>query len=110
MQNNDSISKSKTSSPIPYTLVNSNYCLSQNVYLLNIYDALEDIAPPKGEYLAQYQSKNQLLISSGKNFEQNYQAYFVNKRLLLKDFCIKFNCKYRQIRTDLPIYKQLRPL
>ncbi len=83
---------------------------NNDVYLLNIYDALEDIAPPKGEYLAQYQSKNQLLISSGKNFEQNYQAYFVNKRQLLKDFCIKFNCKYRQIRTDLPIYKQLRPL
>ena len=36
LQNNDSISKSKTSSSIPYTLVNSNYCLSQNVYLINI--------------------------------------------------------------------------
>lgn len=83
---------------------------NNDVYLLNIYDALEDIAPPKGEYLAQYHSQHQLLISSGQNFEQQYQMYFVKKRQDLKDFCTKFNCKYRQIRTDLPIYKQLRPL
>ena len=78
--------------------------------MINIYDVLEDLAPPKGEYLAKYKDLEQLLVSSGQKYEEDYQKYFLNKRQNVKDFCSKFNCKYRQIRSDLPIYEQLRPL
>lgn len=80
------------------------------VYLTAVYDLLEVFAPPEGEYLAKYGEKQQLLISSGKNFSTQYQAYFAKKRSMLKQFCKKFHCQYREIRTDLAIYNQLKPI
>lgn len=80
------------------------------VYAVNVFDVLEDMAPPSGEYLAQYQNEQQLLISCGKVFENNYRQFFAQKRQKIKNFCAKNNCRYREIRTDLPIYKQIRPI
>lgn len=80
------------------------------LYAVNVFDALEDMAPPSGEYLAQYQNEQQLLISCGKVFENNYRQFFAQKRQKIKNFCAKNNCRYREIRTDLPIYKQIRPI
>lgn len=83
---------------------------NNELYAINIFDTLEDIAPPSGEYLAQYQNERQLLISCGKFFENNYRQFFAQKRHKIKNFCAKNNCRYREIRTDLPIYKQIRPI
>ena len=88
----------------------STVSFSNDVYMVNIYDNLELIAPPKGEYMAEYAGNQQLIISSGADYAQQYEAYFVEKRKNLKKFCVKFNCKYREIRTDLPIFEQLRPI
>lgn len=88
----------------------SSFSQNNDVCLVNVFDILEEMAPPKGEYLAQYKDIEQLLVSSGKKYDQDYQKYFLSKRQNVKDFCAKFNCKYRQVRSDLPIYKQLRPL
>ncbi len=83
---------------------------SNDVCLINMYDDLEENAPPSGEYLAKYEDKSQLIRNSGQDYNVVYEAYFSSKRQKLKDFCAKFNCKYRQIKTDLPIFEQLRPI
>ena len=83
---------------------------SNDVFLINMFDDLEENAPPKGQYLAQYGATQQLLTSSGKEYDEQYLSYFLIKRQKLKDFCLKFNCKYKQIKTDLPIFEQLRPI
>ena len=88
----------------------STLSFSNDVCVINIYDSLEDVAPPKGEYMAQYNDVKYLLINKNNEYGKMYQTYFAHKRQILKDFCAKFNCKYRQIRTDLPIFKQLKPL
>lgn len=88
----------------------STLSFSNDVCVINVYDNLEDVAPPKGEYMAQYNDVKYLLINKNNEYSQMYQTYFAHKRQILKDFCTKFNCKYRQIRTDLPIFKQLKPL
>ena len=51
-----------------------------------------------------------LLVNKNNDYGKIYQNYFIAKRQILKDFCAKFDCKYRQIRTDLPIFQQLKPL
>lgn len=86
--------------------------LSRNheVFAVNVYDVLEEIAPPPGEYLAQYNDDKQLLVNSGTDFAKDYQDFFAQKRQKIQEFCAKFNCRYREVRTDLPIYKQLRPI
>ena len=83
---------------------------NNEVFVVNIYDALEEKAPPQGEYLAQYGTQKQLLISKGKDFDKNYQAFFAQKRRIIRQFCAKFDCRYREVCSKQPIYKQLRPV
>lgn len=83
---------------------------NNEVFIVNIFDTLEEKAPPFGEYLAQYDGQKQLLVSNGDFFNEAYQQYFIQKRQILRKFCAKFNCRYREIRTDLPIYIHLRPI
>ncbi len=83
---------------------------SNDVCMINVYDILEEVAPPKGEYMAEYGDSKYLLVNKNNDYGKIYQNYFIAKRQILKDFCAKFDCKYRQIRTDLPIFQQLKPL
>lgn len=83
---------------------------NNEVFVINIFDILEEKAPPAGEYMAQYGGQKQLIVSGGKSFQQNYRQYFIQKRQNIRKFCAKFNCRYREIRTDLPIYEHLRPV
>ena len=83
---------------------------NNEVFVVNVYDVLEEKAPPHGEYLAQYGQQKQLLVSDGEFFSEKYRQYFIQKRKIIRQFCAKFNCRYREIRSDLPIYKHLRPV
>lgn len=81
-----------------------------DVYAVNVFDVLEQIAPPTGEYLAQYDQTQELIINSGQNFSNLYESYFEKKRQKIKNYCTKFNIHYREIRSDKTIYKQLKPI
>lgn len=88
----------------------SAFARNHELYLINIFDELEDKAPPAGEYLAQYHNQKQLLAVSGKAFAEDYRQYFAEKRQKIKKICAKINCRYREVRADLPIYKQIKPV
>lgn len=88
----------------------SAFARNHELYLINVFDELEDKAPPAGEYLAQYHNQKQLLAVSGKAFAEDYRQYFAEKRQKIKKFCAKINCRYREVRADLPIYKQIKPV
>ena len=88
----------------------SAFARNHELYLINVFDELEDKAPPAGEYLAQYHNQKQLLAVSGKAFAEDYRQYFAEKRQKIKKFCAKINCRYREVRADLLIYKQIKPV
>lgn len=88
----------------------SAFARNHELYLINVFDELEDKAPPAGEYLAQYHNQKQLLAVSGKAFAEDYRQYFAEKRQKIKKICAKINCQYREVRADLPIYKQINPV
>ena len=88
----------------------SAFARNHELYLINVFDELEDKAPPAGEYLAQYHNQKQLLAVSGKAFAEDYRQYFAEKRQKIKKICAKINCRYREVRADLPIYKQIKPV
>lgn len=79
-----------------------------DVYCVNIFDIIEDIAPADGVYAAQYGSAKVVFNSAISDFRNNYHQYFADNRAFLKKNCQKFLCKYVEIRTDMPIFKQLR--
>ncbi|MBR3501493.1 MAG: DUF58 domain-containing protein [Alphaproteobacteria bacterium] len=78
------------------------------VCCINIFDVLEEIAPISGEYAAEYAEQRIQFDSSPDNFKRAYQQYFADKRNNLRQNCRKFAVRYVEIRTDIPVYKQLR--
>lgn len=78
------------------------------LYLINIFDILEENPPKAGEYMAEYNGKRLIFDSSPKPYKQDYQTYFAAKRSGLKDFCRHFNCKLLEFRTDWAIENNLK--
>lgn len=79
-----------------------------NLYLINIFDVLEENPPKAGEYFVEYNGKRLIFDSSSKVYKHDYFAYFAKKRTEVKDFCRKFGCKLIEFRTDKDIRKNLK--
>ena len=77
------------------------------LYCINVFDVLEELAPVDGLYAAQLNDEKVVFNSSVENFKQTYQQYFKHHRNIVKENCQKFLCHYIEIRTDMPIFKQL---
>ena len=80
------------------------------VYCVNIYDYLEEVPPEAGEYMAEYNGDKLIFDSSSESFKRTYYYYFQDKRQSMEKFCKRFSCQYLSIRTDKPLYKQLKIL
>lgn len=80
------------------------------VYCMNIYDIIEDTPPASGEYMAEYNGEKLIFDSTPETFKRAYYYYFLDKRRKMESFCKRFNCQYLNIRTDRPLYKQLKIL
>lgn len=77
------------------------------IYCLNIFDLIEELPPEAGVYAAQY-GDDKIIFDSGKDdFRRIYREHFLNQREILKKNCQKFMCRYLEIRTDVPIFRQL---
>ena len=78
------------------------------VYCVNIYDYIEEVPPEAGEYMAEYNGDKVVFDSSPETFKRTYFYYFQSKRQSMEKFCKRFGCQYLNIRTDRPLYKQLK--
>lgn len=80
------------------------------VFCANVYDLLEESAPDSGEYQIEYENERLMFSTASENFRKIYASYFAEKRKNMETFCKRFNCHYLNIRTDLPLHKQLKLL
>jgi len=80
------------------------------IYCINVYDIIEETAPVSGEYMAEYQGEKLVFDTSPDIFKDAYYQYFAKKRKEMEQFCKRFGCQYLSIRTDRPLYKQLKIL
>lgn len=78
------------------------------LFLINIFDVLEELPPKSGEYLVQYGGKRLIFDSGAKVYQKDYRAYFAEKRQALKDFCTKFGCRLIEFRTDMEIAQNFK--
>lgn len=78
------------------------------VYCTNVYDYIEEIPPEDGEYMVEYNGEKLSFNTTPDTFKQTYYHYFAQKRKTMEDFCKRFGCQYLNIRTDKPLYKQLK--
>ena len=78
------------------------------LYLINIFDVLEENPPKSGEYMAEYNGKRLVFDSSSRGYKRDYFSYFAKKRSELRDFANKFGCKVIDVRTDMDIIENLK--
>lgn len=78
------------------------------LYLFDIFDVLEEVAPKSGEYMAEYAGKRLIFDSGAKVYRQDYQNYFAEKRQKLKNFCRQFGCQLSEVRTDTDFAKKIK--
>lgn len=78
-----------------------------SVFCIDVYDVLEDKAPPAGEYMA-IDGGQRLVFESGKLFRGEYHAYFAARRDELQAFCRKFGAGYAAVCTGEDLYAQLK--
>lgn len=81
-----------------------------HIYCINIYDIIEEVSPQSGEYMAEYNGEKLIFDTTSDVFKRAYYYYFKDKRVFMENFCKKFGCQYLNIRTDKPLYKQLKIL
>ncbi len=78
------------------------------LFLVDVFDALEENAPKSGEYMAEYAGKRLVFDSSNKGYKNAYQAYFAAKKEKLRDFCRHFGGKLIEFRTDWSFADKLK--
>ncbi|MBE6445539.1 MAG: DUF58 domain-containing protein [Alphaproteobacteria bacterium] len=91
-------------------LLNSLAMLAKKnkLYLINVFDILEENPPKSGEYMAEYNGKRLVFDSSAKGYKRDYFSYFAKKRSELRDFANKLGCKVIDLRTDMNIIDDLK--
>lgn len=80
------------------------------VYCVNVFDYIEEIPPESGEYAVEYNGEKLAFNTTPSEFKDVYYQHFAKKRKAMENFCKRFGCQYLNIRTDLPLYKQLKIL
>lgn len=78
------------------------------VYCVNVFDALEENPPKPGEYMVADNKERLIFDTQNKAFRNTYSHYFSAKREALKAFCQRFSSRYVEVRTDIPLYSQLK--
>lgn len=78
------------------------------VFMVNVFDVLEENPPKGGEYMAADYGKRLVFNSDSKQFQKAYKAHFALKRHEVKQFALRFGCRYLEVRTDIELYKQLK--
>ncbi len=77
-------------------------------FCICVYDILEAQAPAPGEYMISENGENLVFDSRMKDFCTEYANFFANKRKSMKDFCQKRDSRWLEIRTDIPITRQIK--
>ncbi len=78
------------------------------VFCINIFDMLEELAPKIGEYMVENNGETLVFDSRPPAFRKEYQNFFALRRAAVRDFCRKFNCRYMEARTDVELFRQLK--
>ncbi len=80
------------------------------LFLINIFDALEEKAPKSGQYMATYGSDKLVFDSSDKRYQKEYGAYFAKKRAEREAFCRSLGCQMVNLSPEMSIIRNLKIL
>ena len=76
-----------------YDKIFFNIAKKTNLFMVNIFDKLEEKAPLSGQYMVEYGNEKLLLDTSSKIYKKKYAEYFADKLKKREAFCNKAACK-----------------
>ena len=79
-----------------------------DVFCLDVCDVVELYPPKAGVYMVENKQEQLVFDTTDPQFCEDYQKMFYQKRKIFEDFCRRFSCRYRQIRTDKSLFKQMQ--
>ena len=81
-----------------------------NMFVINIFDKLEEKAPISGQYMVEYNREKLLIDTSSKIYRKKYSEYFAQKLQKREDFCYKIACKFVNFSSDMSFMEGLKIL
>lgn len=78
------------------------------LYLFQIADSLEIRAPKGGEYMAKYEDSSLVFSTYSKDFQEDYAAYFSDKRLNIHNFADKSQIFYTTLVSGNDLNSQIK--
>ncbi len=71
------------------------------LFLINVFDKLEEKAPTAGQYMAEYRGQKLILDSSNKTYRKEYAAYFAQKHEQQVVFCRRLGCRMIDFSSEM---------
>ena len=79
-----------------------------NMFIINIFDKLEEKAPMSGQYMVEYNKDKLLIDTSSKIYKKKYAEYFTSLVKKRENFCNKFSCKIINFSSDMSYIGDLK--
>ena len=80
------------------------------LFMINLFDKLEEKAPLSGQYMVEYEGEKLLIDSSSKNYKKSYAEYFASKLKQKEMFCRKIACNFINFSSDMSFVGDLKIL
>jgi uncharacterized protein (DUF58 family) len=80
------------------------------LFMINVFDKLEEKAPLSGQYMVEYNGEKLLMDTSSKIYKKNYAEYFSSKLKQKEIFCRKMSCNFINFSSDMSFTGDLKIL
>lgn len=78
------------------------------LFMMNVYDVLEEKAPAAGQYLAEYGNERLLINTENKKYRQEYRKYFHDKDVEWLQQCRKTGCHVIDLTQETDFSRALK--
>ncbi len=80
------------------------------LFMINVFDKLEEKAPVSGQYMVEYNGEKLLMDTSSKIYKKKYSEYFADKLKKKEIFCKKMACKMINFSSEMSFVGDLKIL
>lgn len=88
----------------------SSLAKKTGLFMINVFDKLEEKAPLSGQYMVEYDGDKLLLDTSSKSYKKSYAEYFAAKLKQKEMFCRKMSCNFINFSSGMSFVGDLKIL
>lgn len=93
-----------------YNKIWTSLAKKTGLFMINVFDKLEEKAPLSGQYMVEYNGEKLLIDTSSKTYKKNYADYFSSKLKQKEIFCHKMSCNFINFSAGMSFIGDLKIL